>query len=206
MRPFFPVVEKAKEYILDDMHSVRAYRLIAYLGLNGKSLPQDSIEVAIDTGAPFSVLPYGIWAHGNLEMQLPPGRSLRTVVAGAPGPEVPEELTWLGVQCVMGHLRASLVDEGGRRSQSFTMLAKLPLAPLRPSLEKLILLGQHFFAFNRLALLAQPGRAFSVQWHDGKQRSVVGWIAAPRGGVSPSVVLDRPESFGPVGAPVASGP
>ena len=31
MRPFFPVLEQTKEYVLDEIHSLRAFRLIAYL-------------------------------------------------------------------------------------------------------------------------------------------------------------------------------
>ncbi len=165
MRPFFPVVEKFKEYVLDDIHSVRAFRLIAYLALNGKFGAQGAMEIMIDTGAPFSVLPHGVWAHGGVELQSPPGRALRPMIGGAPGPVAPDELAWLGVRCVMGQLRASLVDEEGRPSRPFTLLAKLPVAPLRPPFEKMLVLGQHFFAFNRLTLLAQPGRPFPLQWH-----------------------------------------
>ena len=106
MRPFFPVVEETKDYTLDEIHSVRAYRLMAYLGLKGKTHAPEPVKVMIDTGAPFSVVPYRFWAQGDLELELPPGRALRPVVGGTPGPEVPDELTWLGVRCLMGQLRA----------------------------------------------------------------------------------------------------
>lgn len=131
MRPFFPVLEQAKEYVLDEIHSVRAFRLTALLQVTGGSRRSNPVEVVIDTGAPFSVLPYGVWARRDVEFILPPGRSLRPVIHGAPGLEAPSEMTWLGVRCTMGQARVCLVDEQGLRSLPFTLLAKLPVGPVR---------------------------------------------------------------------------
>ena len=113
--------------------------------------------MVVDTGAPFSVLPYRVCAR-RPGTRTPSGPHLRPMVGGLPGPEAADELTWLGVRCVMGQLRTSLVDEDGYRSRRLTLAAKLPIAPVRPPLERLIILGQHFFAFNRLT----PGAARPV--------------------------------------------
>src|SRR6202007_2693881 len=85
MRPFFPVLEQAKEYVLEAIHSVRAFRLVTYLTLKGKAHTPDPVEVVVDTGAPFSVLPYNVWAQGGLEFVFPPGRSLRPMASWGAG-------------------------------------------------------------------------------------------------------------------------
>src|SRR5205807_6415542 len=95
----------------------------------------------IDSGAPFSVVPYTLWHQHRLSWQLL-GTELYT-----PGGQLDcEALTWLGVPCSFGELKIRLVDEFRHRSRFLRLVAKLPVQPVASHLERVALLGCNFLA------------------------------------------------------------
>jgi hypothetical protein len=63
-------------------------------------------DARLDTGAPFSILPYTLWHDQYLPWQVL-GQQLLTL-GGTP---LPRALTWQGIPCHFGVAQVRLVDE-----------------------------------------------------------------------------------------------
>ena len=107
MRPFFPVLEQTKEYVLDEIHSIRAFRLARALGTEravAYARPNrihDRHRRAFQRAAFRDMACARTWSFPPAQPVAAPGRPW------GGGPEVPSEMTWLGVPCIMGQTRAS---------------------------------------------------------------------------------------------------
>jgi hypothetical protein len=101
----------------------------------------------IDSGAPFSVLPYTLWHEHNIIYNLLGSQLLRGDKLDAAA------LTWQGVPCRLAETPIRLVDQrANARSRPLLLTAKLVLAPISSSLEKEAILGDSFLVDNSLAL------------------------------------------------------
>jgi hypothetical protein len=98
----------------------------------------------VDSGAPFSIIPYSQWHDRDLDWKKLGSQLTRQgqVVAGA--------LEWQGEPCDLGATRINLVDpQAGTVRGPFPVVGKFPRRPHpRPELEKLAILGLNFLTDN----------------------------------------------------------
>jgi hypothetical protein len=118
----------------------------------------------VDTGAPFSVLPYSLWHDRSLSWT-PRGRRLTRQ-----GGQVPDPLKWQGEDCSLGDTSVSLIDRR-TNAQTGPFLPVAKFVDLRlsdPRLEMIAVLGMNFLADNDLRLVL-----------DGSGGGVVGYLSVP---------------------------
>src|SRR4051794_30866638 len=93
------------EYDSDRGFLVRAHRILAETVFTSRSGVQVPYGCILDTGAPFSVIPFSLWnVHGI--PYAPRGDRLRRRAQQAPT----EALQWQGVSCELGETEVSLID------------------------------------------------------------------------------------------------
>jgi len=100
----------------------RSYADALFLTPSGGTVPFSCI---VDTGAPFSVLPYSLWHDRNLSWTSLGRRLIRQ------GGQVSDPLKWQGEDCSLGQTSVSLIDR--RTSQQtgpFFLVAKFVDRPL----------------------------------------------------------------------------
>jgi hypothetical protein len=106
-------------YSSDQNVGVSAWRACVdalFLTPSGASI---SFSRIVDTGAPFSVLPYSLWRDRNLAWT-PRGRYLTRQ-----GSQVSDALTWQGEDCSLGETSVSLIDRHtSTQTGPFLLLAK----------------------------------------------------------------------------------
>ncbi len=139
----------------------RGYADAVFLTPSGGTVPFFCI---VDSGAPFSVLPYSLWHDRNLAWT-PLGRRLRRQ-----GGQGSDPLKWQGVNCSLGQTSVSLID---RRTSlqvgPFFLVAKFVDRPLPEArLEMIAVLGMNFLADNDLRFVL-----------DGVGGNLVGYVSAP---------------------------
>jgi hypothetical protein len=152
------------DYRSDQNISLTAWRGYAdalFVTRSGGTVPFACI---VDSGAPFSVLPYSLWHDRNLSWTSLGRRLTRQ------GGQVSDPLKWQGEDCSLGQTSVSLIDR--RTSQQtgpFLLVAKFVDRPLADSrLEMLAVLGMNFLADNDLRSVL-----------DGTGGDLVGYISAP---------------------------
>jgi hypothetical protein len=154
----------------DQGRLARACRFIVRVAFTDQIRGKFWRDAILDTGAPFSVLPYSLWHGQNLACS-PLGSQFLTP-SGQPDPEA---LKWLGIACEFGETKAALVDEAPRHSRALRLIAKLPLSVLASHLEGEIILGCNFLADNSLTLTVHPGSRTTA----GSFLNVVGFLTLP---------------------------
>jgi hypothetical protein len=105
----------------------------------------------VDSGAPFSVLPYSLWHDRNLSWT-PRGRRLIRQ-----GGQMAEPLKWQGEDCSLGDTSVSLID-ARTNSQTGAFLLVAKFVDRRRSdarLEMIAVLGMNFLADNDLRLVLE---------------------------------------------------
>jgi hypothetical protein len=139
----------------------RGYADALFVTPAGGTVPYSCI---VDSGAPFSILPYSLWHDRSLSWTSL-GRSLTRQ-----GGQASDPLTWQGETCSLGRTSVSLIDRRtSRQTGPFLLVAKFvdrPLADAR--LEMLAVLGMNFLADNDLRSVL-----------DGAGGNLVGYISAP---------------------------
>jgi hypothetical protein len=115
-----------------------------------------AFSCAVDSGAPFSVIPYSLWHDRNLQWQALGSQLLRN------GKVVPNALDWLGVSCQLGTTRVHLADPGrGTKAGPLLVVGKFAQArQARTEYEVTAILGLNFLTdnFGRLAFDAAGGQ------------------------------------------------
>lgn len=108
-------------YVSDRNISVDAWRAHAEVLFEAQSGAQVSFSCILDSGAPFSVLPFSLWNGRNLKWTF---LGSQLTPSGSP---VPEALDWQSVPCDLGETSVHLVD-GQNRLQAgpFLVVAKFP--------------------------------------------------------------------------------
>jgi hypothetical protein len=124
----------------------------------------------LDTGAPFSILPYTFWNNNQLPWQ-ELGHQLLTN-AGLP---LPHALDWQGVPSLLGVVQVRLVDEANNLSRVLRVIAKFPTTRLPAFAERAVLLGYNFLEDNALILNLNPRNRRNV----GNVNNVVGFLTVP---------------------------
>jgi hypothetical protein len=188
MLPYFPVFEQRETFQSDEARFFTSYRLKTFLQFFGRIGAPDSTEVIIDTGAPFSVVPFSLQKEQSLHPEpIPLGTQLTPLKDGTPVNGF-APIKWQEAYCDLGQMNVVLVDEVGRRSPPFLFVGKFPRTKTKSPLEKAILLGMDFFARNKLTLMAQPGRPFLIErrfqtarppLNASRQIETIGWIQIP---------------------------
>jgi hypothetical protein len=151
------------DYRSEQNVAVSAWRACAdalFLTPSGGTIPFSCI---VDTGAPFSVLPYSLWHDRNLAWT-PRGRRLTPQ-----GGQVSDPLKWQGEDCSLGDTSVSLIDrQTSVQTGPFLLVAKFVDRPLTDArLEVIAVLGMSFLADNDLRLVL-----------DGAGGNIVGFISA----------------------------
>jgi hypothetical protein len=152
------------DYATDQNVAVSAWRACAdalFLTAGGGTVLYSCI---VDTGAPFSVLPYSLWHNRNLSWT-PRGRRLTRQ-----GGQVSDPLKWQGEDCSLGDTSLSLIDRPTSvQTGPFLLVAKFVDRRLPdPRLEMLAVLGMNFLADNELRLVLE-----------GAGGNLVGSLSAP---------------------------
>jgi hypothetical protein len=152
------------DYLTDHNTPLRAWRAFAetlFDTVSGFLVPFSCI---VDTGAPFSVLPYSLW-HDRSIAWTPLGSQLTQLAS-----QTTETLEWQGTPCDLGEAALHLVDlQTQVQAGPFLVVAKFPRQPqARSNLETIALLGMNFLTDNFLRLLL-----------DGWRGSLVGSLSIP---------------------------
>jgi hypothetical protein len=147
-----PLIEKVVEFQIESGETVRAWRPYVVIELTGTGGIVFRKSAMVDSGAPFSVIPFSLWHDQHLAWQ-PLGSQF--VRAGEPDPAA---LSWLGVPCQFGQTQVCLFDEQvGTRSARLHLRAKFPSAIVPSHAEKEVILGCNFLVENALTLTMRGG-------------------------------------------------
>ncbi len=140
-----PIHEKWAEFCTDLGVTVRASRPFVRIELINGDGATFRANAILDTGAPFSVIPFSIWHDREIPWQILGSRLSRQ------DKQDTAALVWLGVDCRLGETPLILSDKpGGIRSRPMRVIAKFPLSKVSSHLEKEVILGYNFFRENRL--------------------------------------------------------
>jgi hypothetical protein len=170
MAPDFPIVEIWRDYVTDEGRLARARGLLVDGELLNESGTWIERNMRIDTGAPFSILPFSLWHRYQLAWQ-PLGTEFYT-----PGGQFePEALTWLGMPCFFGELKLRLIDEIRQRSRSLRLVAKLAMRPVAAHMENTALIGCNFLNDNSIKMTVDPAHRTNA----GNLTNVVGYLTVP---------------------------
>src|SRR5262249_24963576 len=159
--------EIRKDFMTDHARLARARRLIVRVEFINQVHGKLQQEAMLDTGAPFSVVPFSVWHGFNLACS-PLGSQFATLE----GKVDDSALKWQGVPCQFGEVVTHLLDEADNRSRPLRMIAKLPRSPVMLHMESIVVLGYSFLADNNLTLTLHPGSRTTV----GSLTDVVGFL------------------------------
>ncbi len=139
----------------------RGYAEALFVTPGGGTVPFSCI---VDSGAPFSVLPYSLWHDRNLSWTSLGRRLTRR------GGHVPEPLKWQGEDCSLGQTSLSLIDRRtNQQTGPFLLVAKFVDRPLPDArLEMVAVLGMNFLTDNHLRSVLE-----------GAGGNLVGYISVP---------------------------
>jgi hypothetical protein len=136
------------DYCSDKNTVVSACRTSAHCDFVTQSATKVFFSCLVNTGAPFSVLPYSLWHDRNLQwtrcgsqLRRQPGRSF-------------EPLQWQGVSCSLGETSVYIFDQGtSALAGPFAVVGKFVNSRIPDArLEMTAVLGLNFLADNRLRL------------------------------------------------------
>lgn len=152
------------DFCSDQNINVTAWRVEAetlFTTSTGLIVPYSCV---VDTGAPFSILPFSLWHDRNLEWNRCGTRLRRQ------GGKAYESLKWGQADCELGDTTVHLFD-GQSNLQSGPFLVVGKFANQRqpdPNLEMTALLGMNFLTDNHLRLVV-----------DGAGGNLVSYLAVP---------------------------
>jgi len=149
--PEFPIVETWRDFVTDQARLARVRFLSVGVDFGDRTRADAYDTMRLDSGAPFSIIPYSVWQQRQL-----PWQPLGTEFYTPQGQLDQHALTWLGVPCFFGELRIRLVDEFIQRSRFLRLVAKLPTHAVASHLEHMALLGCNFLADNSLPMTLDP--------------------------------------------------
>ena len=131
----------------------RTYARARFLDVGGHEVAYSCV---VDSGAPFSVVPYSLWHDRMLQWQ-PLGTQLTRN-----GNVVPNALDWLGATCHLGATRVFLLHPvGGMKAGPLLVVGKFAQSrQVRTEYELTAILGLNFLTdnFSRLELNAGSGQ------------------------------------------------
>jgi hypothetical protein len=153
-----PFVERVIEFQTELGVIARAWRpyvVLEFTDTRGSTFRRAAV---VDSGAPFSVLPFTLWNDKDLAWQFLGNQFL---VGNRPDIAA---LTWQGVPCQFGETQVRLLDDQkGVRSALLTLRAKFPIAKAPSHMEKEALAGNSFLLDNFLTQAMRGGE----DWLDG---------------------------------------
>jgi len=138
------------DYISDQNVPVAAWRAHAEVLFTTATGALANFSCIVDSGAPFSVLPFSLWQSYNVQWNRIGKQLSRQGGGPAPG-----ALKWQDVDCSLGvtHVHLSDPQTGTRTSSPFLVVAKFGGQPSKHShLEMFAVLGMNFLADNNLRL------------------------------------------------------
>jgi hypothetical protein len=142
-----PLIEKAILLRTDRGEVVRASRPYVWLECFIQAGERFQWLAQVDSGAPFSVLPYTLWSENQLAWH-----SLGDTLFRGDQP-LPGSLIWQGVACRFGEMAVRLLDPTtATRSGPLLLAGKFALAAVPSFVEREPLLGQNFWIDNSLTL------------------------------------------------------
>ena len=154
------------DYVSDQNAPVSAWRGYADILFTTATGALASFSCIVDSGAPFSVLPFSLWpSYGGVQWN-PLGQQLTRQ-----GKPVPDALKWQDVDCSLGATYVHLVDPqtGTKTNRPFLVVAKFAIQrSLQPHLELAAVLGMNFLVDNGLRLAL-----------DGTGTNLVGYLSVP---------------------------
>jgi len=154
------------DFVSDQNAPASAWRAHAEVLFTTATGALASFSCLVDTGAPFSVLPFSLWQSYNVQWN-PLGQRL-TRQGGSPAPGA---LKWQDVDCSLGATYVQLIDPqtGTKASRPFLVVAKFASQRSQhPHLELAAVLGMNFLADNGLRLEL-----------DGTGADLVGHLSVP---------------------------
>jgi hypothetical protein len=154
------------DYLSDQNAPVSAWRAHAEVLFTTATGALATFTCLVDTGAPFSVLPFSLWQSYNVQWN-PLGQQLSRQ-GGGPALGV---LKWQDVDCSLGvtHVHLSDPRTGTRTRRPFLVVAKFASQPSKHSqLEMFAVLGMNFLADNNLRLVL-----------DGTGADLAGYLSVP---------------------------
>jgi hypothetical protein len=137
------------DYVSEQNAPVSAWRAYAETLFTTSTSARASFSCIVDTGAPFSVLPFSLWQTYNVQWS-PLGKQL--TCQGKPAQGV---LKWQDVECSLGATYVELIDlrTGMKVSRPFLVVAKFASQRSQhPRLELAAVLGMNFLTDNNLRL------------------------------------------------------
>jgi hypothetical protein len=165
--PSIPIQEERKDFMTDQARLARACHLFVRMVLSDPIRGSFETKPRLDTGAPFSIIPYSLWHGRNLSWS-----PLGSQFLSLGGRIDPTALTWLGVPCTFGELKVVLRDEADQPSRPLRLIAKLPQAVLPGHMEKVAILGYNFLMDNYITLTVNPTSRTTA----GNLANVVGFL------------------------------
>ena len=153
------------DFVSDQNAAVSAWRAYADVLFTTATGALASFSCIVDTGAPFSVLPFTLWQTYNVQWN-PLGQQLTRQ-----GKPVPDALKWRDVDCSLGNTDIQLIDPrtGTKTSRSFLVVAKFASRRSQhPRLELAAVLGMNFLVDNGLRLELE-----------GTGADLVGYLSVP---------------------------
>jgi hypothetical protein len=150
--PVFPFLSTVVDYKTELGIEARAWRSLALMEFFGKGQKVFRKLLMVDSGAPFSVLPYSLWHDEDLLWQPLGSQFFRgSRPDGA-------ALNWVGAPCQFGETQVRLVNPvTGVRSNLLRLLAKFPVARVSLYLEKEAILGTSFLLENSVSQAVRGG-------------------------------------------------
>ena len=140
-----PVHERWVDFCTDLGVKVRAFRPFVRVELINDDGTTIRANAILDSGSPFSIVPYLIWHDQGIPWQALGSRLSRQDKVDTTA------LVWFGVDCQLGETALVLSDKpDGIRSRPMRVIAKFPLAKTSSHLEKEVILGYNFFTDNCL--------------------------------------------------------
>ncbi len=153
------------DFVSDQKAAVSAWRAYADVLFTTATGALASFSCIVDSGAPFSVLPFSLWQSYSVQWN-PLGQQL-----SRQGKPVPDALKWQDVDCSLGvtHVHLSDPRTGTRTSHPFLVVAKFASQRSQHSqLELVAVLGMNFLADNNLRLEL-----------DGTGADLAGYLSVP---------------------------
>jgi hypothetical protein len=153
------------DFVSDQNAPVSAWRAHAETLFATSTSTLASFSCIVDTGAPFSVLPFSLWQSYSVQWN-PLGQQLTCQGKPAQG-----TLKWQDVDCSLGATYLQLVDPrtGLKASRPFLVVAKFASQRSQHShLEQTAVLGMNFLTDNNLRLEL-----------DGTGADLVGYLSIP---------------------------
>ncbi len=144
--PTIPLQVSSVTYRSDQNAIVEARRIYARTHFIAQGGADDYCRSIVDSGAPFSVLPYSLWHQQKLRWTHLGGAVLTRVA-----PPSMEQLIWQGVPCELGETNVFLLDlASGVQSGPHRVVGKFVQQSVAGEFETTAPLGLNFLSDNAI--------------------------------------------------------